>query len=124
MHSVSLATALSRRADSGQRYLEFLQAPTLSVGVHHLAAGQPDPQGPHACDKVYYVLSGRAAIQVAHEHRAVGPGSVVYVGTGVDHPFHDIAEDLSVLVFFAGAPATQSDGIPAPLPTDRGDGPP
>lgn len=120
----TLPTLLARRAATGQRYLEFLQAPAISVGVYHLAAGQPDPQGPHTRDEVYCVISGRATIQVAHERQAVEPGAIVYVGAGVDHRFQDITEDLTVLVFFAGAPATQSGGITAPLPTDRGDGAP
>lgn len=70
-----LAAILSRRAASGQRYLEFLRAPTLSAGVYHLKAGEPDPQGPHARDEVYYVLSGRASIRVADEVQPVEAGS-------------------------------------------------
>jgi mannose-6-phosphate isomerase-like protein (cupin superfamily) len=106
MELFDVNVTLSRRADRGRRYLEFLQAPTLSVGVYHLAVGQPDPQGPHTRDEVYYVLSGRAALQVAEERQAAGPGAVVYVAAGVDHRFHDITEDLRVLVVFTGAPAT------------------
>ena len=73
--------------------------------MYHLAVGQPDPQGPHTRDEVYYVISGRAAIQVADERQAVGPDSIVHVAASVDHRFHDIIEDLDVLVFFAGPPA-------------------
>jgi len=98
-----LSDLLSRRAASGQRYLEFLKAPTLSVGVYHLRAGEPDPQGPHTRDEVYYVLSGRASICVGDEVQPVEAGGVVYVAAGVEHRFVDITEDLDVLVFFAGA---------------------
>ena len=47
------------------------------------------------------MISGRAKIGVAGEDRDVKPGSVVFVATGVEHRFHDIEEDLRVLVFWA-----------------------
>ena len=31
----------------------------------------------------------------------MGPGSVVFVGTAVEHRFHSIEEDLEMLVVFA-----------------------
>ena len=33
----------------------------------------------------------------------MGPGTVVYVPTEVEHRFHMIDEDLTILVFFAPA---------------------
>ncbi len=53
------------------------------------------------------MISGRATIRVDGEDRAVKPGSLVFVAAGVEHRFHDIEEDLRVLVFWApphGAP--------------------
>jgi len=46
-------------------------------------------------------VGGRAQIRVGDEDRPVGPGTVVYVAAGVEHRFHDIGEDLRVLVIFA-----------------------
>jgi mannose-6-phosphate isomerase-like protein (cupin superfamily) len=50
---------------------------------------------------VYYIISGSGQIMVAGEDRPVRAGSVVFVATGVEHRFHTITEDLTILVFFA-----------------------
>jgi mannose-6-phosphate isomerase-like protein (cupin superfamily) len=89
-----------RDAD-GHGYVDFLASDRLSVGLAVWAKGKPDRQRPHREDEVYYVISGRAKIGVAGEDRDVKPGSVVFVATGVEHRFHDIEEDLRVLVFWA-----------------------
>ena len=49
------------------------------------------------------MVSGRAKIKVADENRDVQAGSVVYVAKNVEHRFHSIEQDLTVLVFFAPA---------------------
>jgi mannose-6-phosphate isomerase-like protein (cupin superfamily) len=90
-----------RRRESGEEYVQFINEGTLSLGLYELAAGATDPQRPHAEDEVYYVVAGRAKITVADETRDVGPGDSVFVAATVEHRFHDIAEDLSILVFFA-----------------------
>jgi quercetin dioxygenase-like cupin family protein len=101
MTAFELGTLAKEQRASGRLYLEFLRAPSLSVGLYGLPAGGRDPQGPHAEDEVYYVAKGRGAIRVAGEDRTVGPGSIVFVGAGVEHRFHTIEEDLELLVFFA-----------------------
>jgi len=87
----------------GEPYLEFIRVPSLSIGLYVLVAGTTDAQRPHAEDEVYHVVGGRAQIRVGGEDRAVGAGTVVFVGAGVEHRFHSIEEDLTVLVFFAPA---------------------
>ena len=81
--------------------MEFLRASSLSVGLYHLKAGQADPQKPHREDEVYYVLSGKGYFRAGQEQQAVGPGTLIVVERSVEHRFYDIAEDLTVLVFFA-----------------------
>jgi quercetin dioxygenase-like cupin family protein len=103
MRAFDLSSVLAERERGGRAWLEFLRVPALSVGVYHLAAGQPDPQQPHTEDEVYYVLSGRASFRAGAEMRAVGPGAVLFVERGVEHRFLDVAEDLTALVFFAPA---------------------
>lgn len=103
MQAYELAQLISRREASDKLYLEFLKVPDLSVGLYVLPAGGTDPQSPHTEDEVYYVVSGRAKIMVADEDRDVQTGSVVYVAKNVAHHFHSIAEELTVLVFFAPA---------------------
>lgn len=101
MQAFDLAEALAAHAEAGNLYHEFLRAPTLSVGLYILPAGKPDPQQPHTEDEVYYIIGGRGQIRVADEDRAVQVGSTVFVAAGVEHRFHTIIEDLTILVFFA-----------------------
>lgn len=62
-----------------------------------------DPQAPHTEEEIYYVVSGRATLRVGDVDTAVEPGSILFVGAGVEHRFHAIEEDLTTLVFFAPA---------------------
>jgi len=89
------------QAESGKPYLQFLSEGTMSLGLYVLPAGSVDTQSPHAEDEIYYVVAGHGAIVVAGERRPVQPGSIVFVAKEVEHRFVDIAEDLSILVFFA-----------------------
>jgi mannose-6-phosphate isomerase-like protein (cupin superfamily) len=88
---------------TGELYLEFLRRDSMSCGLYVLEPGAEDPQEPHQEDEVYVVLDGRARLLVDGRDQPVGPGSVVFVARTVPHRFHDIAERLSVLVFFAPA---------------------
>jgi mannose-6-phosphate isomerase-like protein (cupin superfamily) len=103
MHACEIRELIAAAQAGGKPYFEFLRAPDLSVGLYRLAAGGLDAQLPHGEDEVYYVLSGRASIRVADEDRSVMPGSVIYVAKQVEHKFHSILEDLTLLVFFAPA---------------------
>jgi len=92
----------SERQASGRAYLGFLRASSMKAGLYELPAGATDHQRPHDDDEIYYVVSGRARLSVDGEDVPVEPGSVFYVAAGVDHRFHSITEDLSVLVVFSG----------------------
>jgi mannose-6-phosphate isomerase-like protein (cupin superfamily) len=95
-----------RRAQSGRLYLEFLRVPAMSMGLYVLGAGAADPQKPHREDEAYYVVSGRGRIRIGSEDSPVAAGTVVFVKAGVEHRFHDITEELTILVFFAPAEST------------------
>lgn len=86
---------------SGERYVQFINQGTLSVGLYVLPAGSTDGQTPHAEDEVYYVVSGRGTVTVAGESRVIAPGSIIFVAKDVEHRFRDIEDELSLLVFFA-----------------------
>jgi mannose-6-phosphate isomerase-like protein (cupin superfamily) len=92
-----------QREQAGQRYLEFLRVPAMSAGVYVLAPGSTDPQTPHKEDEMYYVVRGRARMRVGTEDQAISAASVIFVAANVEHRFHDITEELVVLVFFAPA---------------------
>jgi quercetin dioxygenase-like cupin family protein len=91
------------RTRSGKLYREFLRAPAMSAGLYVLAAGATDPQRPHHEDEMYYVVRGRARFRAADEDREISAGSILFVAAEVEHRFHDIVEELAVLVFFAPA---------------------
>lgn len=103
MQAYELTQLISRQKASDEPYVEFLNVLDLSMGLYALPAGGVDPQQPHTEDEVYYVVSGRAKIQVADEDRSVQAGSIVYVAKNVEHKFHSIKEELTVIVFFAPA---------------------
>jgi len=106
MDAFELDALLREQSESGRLYHEFIRTHDLSVGVYVLPAGATDPQGPHTEDEVYHVVRGRATITVGDEEQAVTAGSVVFVGADVPHRFHDIEEELVVLVIFGPAEYT------------------
>jgi mannose-6-phosphate isomerase-like protein (cupin superfamily) len=83
------------------------------MGVYQLQAGQEDRQRPHTEDEVYFVVSGRAQFRAGSEVRAVEPGTILFVERLVEHRFFDIAEELTVLVFFAPAEGSAVGGTPS-----------
>lgn len=103
MDAFTLNELLDQARSSDDGFLEFLRHPTLSCGIYRLPAGGRDDQVPHHEDEIYLVLRGRGRLRVADEDTAVGPGSLVYVAAHVDHRFHEIAENLEILVIFAPA---------------------
>ena len=106
MDAFEMSDVIENRRESGELYLEFFSAPGMSLGVYELAAGSSDPQQPHGEDEVYYVVAGHGQIRVDGEDRALCPGSVVFVGAEVEHRFHSITENLTLLVVFAPARGT------------------
>lgn len=106
MDAYELPVLMQNQRDSGKLYFEFLRVPSISMGVYTLPAGATDPQQPHTEDEVYYITHGAATIRVGDEDRPVVPGSIIYVAANVDHRFHTITEDLTVIVFFAPAEYT------------------
>ncbi len=92
-----------QRALSGKLYREFLRVPAMSAGLYVLPAGAADPQRPHHEDEMYYVIRGRARFRAGDKDQEICEGSVLFVAAEVEHRFYDIAEELTVLVFFAPA---------------------
>ena len=98
-----LAEIEKQRAASGRLYREFLRVPAMSAGLYVLPKGATDPQKPHREDELYYVVSGRARFTAGGEAREVSAGTLIFVAADVEHRFHGIEEELTVLVFFAPA---------------------
>lgn len=101
MQAFDLSQIDPPRGPDGRGAVDLLASDLLSVSYSILPAGVTNVQQPHTEDEVYHVVSGRAVIRVGNEDRPVGPDSVVYVATGVDHHFHSIEEELRILIFWA-----------------------
>jgi quercetin dioxygenase-like cupin family protein len=101
MDAWELAELLRQQAAAHRPYLEFVRTASLSAGLYVLAAGAIDRQQPHSEDELYYVASGSGRITVGDETRPVSAGSTIFVAAGVPHRFHDIADELRIIVFFA-----------------------
>lgn len=80
---------------------EHLRSTHLSVGTYCIAAGGVDEQEPHAEDEVYVVVSGRGSFTGGGATTQVEPGSTLYVPAHEVHRFHDVVQDLTVVVVFA-----------------------
>lgn len=96
-----LAGLVAAAASAGERYHEFLRQPSMSIGLYVLPAGATDGQSPHTEDEAYVVLAGRSRFTAGDETRDVGPGDTIFVPAGVPHRFHDITDELRLIVVFA-----------------------
>lgn len=93
----------AERERGGRPYMEFLREASMSAGLYTLAAGASDGQSPHTEDEVYVVLSGRARFTSGGETIDVSTGDTIFVPALEGHRFHDIAEEIRLLVVFAPA---------------------
>jgi mannose-6-phosphate isomerase-like protein (cupin superfamily) len=97
----SLAELLAERATSGRPYLEFIRTGSMSVGLYVLGPTDQDRQLPHTEDEVYVIMAGRSGFTAGEATRVVEAGDTLSVDAGVPHRFHDITEELRLLVIFA-----------------------
>ena len=80
---------------------EVLRSDLLSVGLYLVAAGATDDQTPHGEDEVYYTVRGRGRLRVGVEDHPVEPGTLLFVPATAVHYFHDVTEELVLVVFWA-----------------------
>jgi quercetin dioxygenase-like cupin family protein len=99
----TLAGVKAAHAAQNDRYLQFLTVPEMSLGLYNLPAGGEDLQSPHLEDEIYYIVSGRARLSAGDQDYLAEPGSILFVAKNIPHKFHDIEEELHILVFFAPA---------------------
>jgi mannose-6-phosphate isomerase-like protein (cupin superfamily) len=106
-HFFHIDDVSAERAKKSKLYLEFLRVPAMSAGVYVLPKGGTDLQKPHREDEMYYVVRGRARMQIGPDHSGVHSevltGSIIFVAAEQQHRFYDIQEELELLVFFAPA---------------------
>jgi len=99
--SAEIDEAVAGAKAAGGYIGNVLRSELLSVGVYVLPAGGTDAQKPHAEDEVYYAVRGRAKFRVGSEDHAVAPGALLFVAAKQAHHFHEIEEELVLVVFWA-----------------------
>lgn len=90
------------------RFDELLSVASLSVAGYRVPVDGSDDQSPHSVDEVYVVVAGAGRLTAGERTWDVRPGDVLYVPAQEPHRFHDVTEDLQLLVVFAppyGSPA-------------------
>ena len=88
---------------TGATYIEHLATGDLSVGTYSLRAGAIDTQSPHTEDEIYVVTTGNGQFTSGGHTIPVAPRAVLFVPAHEQHHFHDITEDLTLMVFFGPA---------------------
>jgi quercetin dioxygenase-like cupin family protein len=101
MKAATLGELQKLREAASLRYLEFLRVESMSAGLYVLPAGASDAQQPHTEDEVYVVLAGRSRFTAGEETREVQPGDTIFVPANAPHLFHDVSEELRLIVVFA-----------------------
>lgn len=109
--AVELEEMVARARAAADGYAgEEIRSALLSVGLYILPAGGIDDQTPHGEDEVYYAVRGRARIKVGETDHPVQPGTVLFVPAKDVHYFHDISEELVLVVFWAPPEGSASNG--------------
>jgi len=106
-------------ADERMQKIGLLASERLFLDLYCLQSGQAQRVHSHGdSDKIYYVLHGRATIQVGAEERELLAGTAVLAPAGEPHGVANRSGDpLTLLVFMAPPPAHAAP--PGGLPTDR-----
>ena len=92
---------LEEASQQDVRYLRFIDNRSLSSGIYELKAGDVDQQQPHEWDELYYVIEGKAKLQLEGVVHDVHQGAILFVAANAEHQFVNIQEDLKLLVFFS-----------------------
>jgi hypothetical protein len=109
-HVVGLRQALAKGPPPpGNLAVPIFAHGTLEVEMYTpAAAGDTDPQKPHARDEIYLVARGRALFFDGADRHPVEAGSFLFVAAGQLHRFEDFTPDFAVWVFFYGPPGGEA----------------
>jgi mannose-6-phosphate isomerase-like protein (cupin superfamily) len=100
--TAELADVVAQARAAPDRYAaEVLRSDLLSVGLYLVPAGGADDQTPHLGDEVYYAVSGSGKLRVGAEDHPVRAGTLLFVPAKAVHFFHDVSEELVLVVFWA-----------------------
>ena len=93
---------------SGAAYEEHLRRPDLSLGTYSLKSWSHRPAGPARRGRDLRRHRGAWAVHQRGQTIDVAAGSVFFVPAHEVHRFHDVTEDLAVLVFFGPAEGSRA----------------
>ena len=107
MQSFYSTDEIRKRIQGRPLYEEFLRVPAMSCGIYVLQPGELDLQQPHNEDEIYFVISGSARMRLIGdqptEDRPIKAGDIIFVKALHEHKFHDVKQELVLLVVFAPA---------------------
>lgn len=106
MQIVDVATR-ARFSDEKMQKVGLFETDRLFCDLYCLKPGQAQKVHAHAdSDKIYYVLRGRATVQVAGEERELTGGQAVLAPSGAEHGVTNQGqESLTLLVVLTPKPA-------------------
>ena len=97
----------SRRfsADRFQK-VNLFETDRMFCDTYCFEPGQEQAAHKHqGADKIYYVIEGRALVQIGTDQRELSPGMAAHAGAGEEHAVKNIGTDrLVLLVFMAPHP--------------------
>ncbi len=73
---------------------------SMKFGLY--APRNPDVQGPHKQDELYFVISGSGRFVKNGEEKPVQKDDAVFIEAGADHRFIDVSDDFATWVVFWG----------------------
>ena len=101
-HHIDSKWALSQlHSDASDTWQSLFKWGSLEIEIY-----QPrghDPQQPHWCDEVYFVISGTGYFRNGDDRTPFKPGDVMFVPAGVDHRFEDFCNDFATWAILLGS---------------------
>jgi mannose-6-phosphate isomerase-like protein (cupin superfamily) len=99
--------SVARFADDKMQKVVLFESPRFFCDIYCLKPGQAQRVHAHPdADKIYYVLNGRATMQVGEEQAEVEGGVAILAPAGADHGVSNRSDaPLTLLVFMAPRPS-------------------
>jgi len=93
---------------SGDRFQKanLFETDRMFCDIYCFEPGQEQAAHKHqGADKIYYIIEGRALVQIGTDQRELAPGMAAHAGAGEEHAVKNVgAEQLVMLVFMAPHP--------------------
>jgi len=108
VNQINVADTAAQLAEDGEMETELMREVSFSFQVMRFVPGKEDPMHAHAEEEIYLINEGEATLVTEDESVEVAAGDVVHLGSGTDHQFVDIDDELIVTVVYAPAEGSQA----------------